>query len=197
MKFSQGSFSQTSVYIFLMSQDHRKPMLLGMGLLRLVTPRELPSCSGEVTRSWSYCNSLSSQYGCSECGASLWRSTWSHKEKGEWQTGATHQGGGEINKLPLQVLCGNFQDRQSGMGLRQSLRDIHWCFMKDRKNCHWQSLTRTLWSFETIPKYVCVNFFQLLLPPPSHPTPLSSTPTPTTANDSELQPMVEKWLPSL
>lgn len=36
------------------------------------------------------------------------------------------------------------------------------------------------------------NYCFLFSPPPSHPTPFSSTPTPTTTNDSELQPMGEK-----
>ena len=77
-----------------------------------------PGTLGEVTRPWSYDCSLSSQDVSSACGAC--RAPGLMRKRRGWETGATHQGGGEINELCLQIFCGIIQDRQTGMGLGQS-----------------------------------------------------------------------------
>ena len=133
--------SVTPASISLMFLGHRKPRLLGMGLLRLLTLRELPRYSGgsdQAMTLWLF----SVITGCQLC---LWglQSTWSHEKKKGWETGATHQGGGEINELCLQVFCGIIQDRQMGMGLGQSLGEssplmFHEGHGKLPIDSHWQ-----------------------------------------------------------
>lgn len=182
-----------------MSQDHREPVLLGTGLLRLVTLGELPSCSGRsdqamillwfsVITGWLLC---------------VWGllSTWSHEEKEELEAGAPHQGGGEMNEPHLiNESCVEPSKAGNRDGAWANLRDIHWCFMKDRENWPLTVIDKNILILWNYPK-VCMcyffsysSLFSLLL---SHPTPLSSTSTPTITNDSGLEPMVEKWLPSL
>lgn len=130
MKFSQDSSSQTSLCISLMSQDHREPMLLGMGLLRLVTLGELPSCSGRSDQAMIVLWFSVITGGCSVWGA-CWAPDLMRKRRSERQEQLIKVGVRLMSLISLMSLVWNLPRQASGMGLGQSLRNIHWCFMHE------------------------------------------------------------------
>lgn len=190
--------NHTHLFISLMSLGHRKPRLRDGSL-------EITDSQGVAQVLWGKWQAMilwlfSVITWCQLC---LWacRAPDLMRKRRDVRQGATHQGGGEINELCLQVFCGIIQRQADRDGARskawvKSSTDVSW---RTWKAAHWQSWTRMVLILWNYPKMCDLCYFftncSLLTPPLLHPLPYIPYPSPTPPTG--FPSMVEKWLPML